>query len=94
MIKIYKKDDVNLVSSREVYDNINKSPTQYNRWLKHNVYKPGIEGTDFIGNGKPLEEHAGPRRHEVLMTIDFAKGICQVARTTASKKLRAWLLTV
>jgi phage anti-repressor protein len=83
-----------MLSSHDLYDNIDKCPVQYARWLKHNVVEVGIRDIDYIKNEDYEDLRKGPISKDLLLTLDFAKGLCQVARTPAGKKLRAWLLTL
>jgi phage anti-repressor protein len=68
---------------------MNMAPSAYSRWISKNI-PFGVESKDYF-----LEKisHNGSHQ-EYLFTLEFARALCLVAKTSAAKKLRVFLFTL
>lgn len=88
MIKIEYKNGVKYVNSTTLYKKLKMNPAHYSRWIVKNI-QFAVENKDYI----PIRiSHKGGHK-EYLFTIEFARGLCLVAKTTEAKKLSFFLIT-
>lgn len=94
LIPIKVKDDKQLVSARDLHKAL-EIKTRFSLWVKQN-FTQFVEGTDFtsvvtttvVNNGatKPLKDYA--------ITIDMAKELCMMSKTSKGKEVRKYFIEV
>jgi phage anti-repressor protein len=85
-------DENNKVDAREIYDFIGVK-SRFNDWFKNSIdFIGAIDGKDFYQ--KNSKSTGGRPTIEYDVTIDCAKELCLTQRTTRSKELRLWLISL
>ncbi len=96
MLEIHTINGVQFIKSFELYRNTGCNLKNYSRWIKSNVLEHGVEGFDYVTTEREhlLLLNFGRKSDMYLLTIDFCKALCLVAKTRAAKKTRLWLHSI
>lgn len=94
LIKVFKQDDKDIVSARELHDYLQVTE-RFRQWFDKRVKKYGFEeGVDFTGvktftvvnNGAKIE------LRDYAITLDMAKELCLVQENELGRKARRYLI--
>ena len=92
IIPVYTTDaGEKVVIGRELYERLRIS-SKYADWFKNMCGYGFSEGTDFSAYSKNLEN--GGRSIEHILTLDMAKHIAMIQRTTQGKEIRDKLISL
>ncbi len=96
MLEIHKIGNTQYIKSPEFYLSIGCSLKSHSRWMKLNVVDHGIQGFDYLPAERDhlLPLNFGRKSDTFYLTVDFCKGLCLVAKTNASKRVRVWLHSI
>ncbi len=94
LIKIQVKDDQQLVSARSLHKGL-ELKSRFNEWTSQN-FKEFENGSDYtyavttahVGNGATREIT------DYLLTIDMAKELCMMSKTSKGKEVRKYFIQV
>lgn len=92
LIKVEIKDDVQVVSARELYKGL-KVKSRFNEWVSQNFKE--FEGEqDYMSAVTTADMPNGGVKHikDYILTIDMAKQLCLMSRTELGKKYRKYFL--
>lgn len=91
LIKVTEKEGKQIVSARELYDNLGMDLTHWSRWSKKNIIENDFvvahqdwEGVAIMVNGNETTDYA--------ITIDFAKRIAMMAKTEKGELIRTYFI--
>ncbi|AIS73934.1 antirepressor protein [Lactobacillus phage Ldl1] len=97
LIKIETKDDQQLVSARDLYKEL-ELKRKFSLWVKDN-FKDFEEGTDYEGvlTRTPYNPAYPDKLQELqdyAVTIDMAKELCMMSKTSKGKEVRKYFIQV
>lgn len=91
LIKVFKQNDKELVSARELHDLIGVKE-RFNQWFNKRVKKYDfIEGKDFVGC-KIFHTLANQELQDYAITITMAKELCMIQDSDLGKKVRRYFI--
>ncbi|MEN9913996.1 MAG: hypothetical protein RL528_732 [Bacteroidota bacterium] len=88
LIKIIETEKGQVVSAKELYDNLGLSTKHYAKWYNKNLLSNdfAIENEDYV------ELPLSGRSRDFAITIDFAKRISMMARTEKGESIRKYFI--
>lgn len=91
LIKITTKGEQQLVSARELYNFLELDPTHWKRWYTKNILQNQFVtgGTDY--EGFAIEAN-GNQTYDFSITIDFAKRLSMMAKTSKGEEVRNYFI--
>lgn len=92
LIKVEVKDDVQVVSARELYKGL-KIKSRFNEWVGQN-FKEFESEQDYMSAVTTADMPNGGVKHikDYILTIDMAKQLCLMSRTELGKEYRKYFL--
>jgi phage anti-repressor protein len=100
MLEIYEISGKGFINSVELYRYLGLSGDHYPRWYKNNIILIGDEKIDYYDKDKdpykfPISQiNQGRPKREFYVTLQFAHGLCMVAKTSKAKKTRQWIRSI
>jgi phage anti-repressor protein len=100
MLTLHKIEGKDFINSVELYRFLGLSSDHYPRWYKNNIILIGDEKIDYHDKDKdpykfPISEiNQGRPKREFYVSLQFAHGLCMVAKTSKSKKIRQWIRSI
>ena len=85
--------DNQTVSARELHEKLNIS-TRFNDWFPRMCEYGFTAGVDFYSKMSKTNEKGGRPATDYDVTIDMAKQICMIQRTSEGKKVREYLINL
>lgn len=94
LIKVTVKNDQQLVSARDLYKGL-EIRTRFSLWVSQN-FKEFEKGSDFqpVVITTPRENRGSIELQDYALTIDMAKQLCLLSRTSKGKEYREYLIEV
>lgn len=91
LIKITQKDGRQVVSARELYNQLGLANGQFSRWAKSNIIDNpfAIENEDWVRFDIDVE---GNKTSDYVLVISFAKKIAMMSKTDIGNKIRDYFL--
>jgi phage anti-repressor protein len=96
LIKITEQNGNQVVSAKELHKNLGNYSSNYKRWYEKNILNNdfAIENQDYTSLFIKKSEKRGNFSKDFALTIDFAKRISMLARTTEGENIRNYFLEV
>ena len=96
LIKIKEQDGNQVVSAKELYQNLGYDKSQYKRWYEKNIVNNdfAIINQDYSLLDIRSSEKRGNFAKDFALSIDFAKRISMLARTIEGENIRNYFLEV
>lgn len=94
LIKIHVKNDQQLVSARDLYKSLDIK-TRFSLWVNQN-FKSFEEGMDFtsVVTTTVVNNGAKKKLQDYILTIDMAKELCMMSKTSKGKEVRKYFIQV
>lgn len=91
LIKVTQKDGRQVVSARELYNQLGLANGQFSRWAKSNIIDNpfAIENEDWVRFDIDVE---GNKTSDYVLVISFAKKIAMMSKTDIGNKIRDYFL--
>lgn len=92
VIRIQDHNGKKAVSAKELYEKLGLEPTHWSTWSRRNITKNNfaIENTDY--QIFRTQGEIGRPTHDYVLTLDFAKKLCMLARTSKGEEIRNYFL--
>jgi phage anti-repressor protein len=91
MISFVEHQNGEMINSKVLYNGLGLNSSHYDRWMDDNLIQLSEIEYDYIvldisraGVGRP--------RKEYLITIEYSKTLCTLAKTKKAIELRRWLI--
>ena len=93
LIKIGTKGEKQFISARELYEKLGMDKSHWKRWSANNVEKNDffVQDVDYY---KLALEANGNITHDYSITIEMAKHICMMSRTTKAHEIREYFIKI
>lgn len=93
LIKIENRGEKQFISAKELYDKLGMDKSHWKRWSVNN-----IESNDFFTENMDYQTFAtkanGNETKDYWITIDMAKHLCMMSRTTKSHEIREYFIKI
>ena len=91
LVKITEHNGKKAVSARELYERLGFNPSNWVKYYKKNILENpyASENQDWV---TLVLSTNGNTTKDFVLTIDFAKKLCMLARTEMGEKVRNYLL--
>ena len=95
LINVKYENGKQVVSARDLYLGLGLEPTHWKRWSEKNIvndefHEEGIDWTSFCLKGE--NPNGGRPTIDYAITLDFAKELAMMARTSKSKEYRQYFI--
>ncbi len=93
LIKIETKGEKQFISARKLYEKLGMDKSHWKRWSANNVEKNDffVQDVDYY---KLALEANGNITHDYSITIEMAKHICMMSRTTKAHEIREYFIKI
>jgi len=93
LVKITDNDGKKAVSAKELYDALGLDKTSWARWYRKNIINNefAIGGEDWTYLGI---KQSKPRNQDFVLTIDFAKKLAMLTRTSQGDTVRKYFIEI
>ena len=94
LIKVTEENGKQLVSAKELYENLGLDISHWNRWYKKNILDNpfSIENEDYVILALKAKNGKGRPSKDFALTIDFAKKLSMTAKTEAGEVCRNYFI--
>ena len=93
LIKIENRGEKQFISAKELYEKLGMDKSHWKRWSVNN-----IESNDFFTENMDYQTFAtkanGNETKDYWITIDMAKHLCMMSRTTKSHEIREYFIKI
>lgn len=91
-IQLHRVGGKTVVNSFEFYKELGLRRQHYTRWIMENVYLIGVQPDDYFPTEDNMPGRTMRYRFRFYFTIDFAIGLCMMARRKEALELRRFLI--
>jgi phage anti-repressor protein len=91
MISFVDHPSGDMINSVDLYNNLGLNASHYDRWMDDNLLQLSELEIDYFKMALKREGKGRPRQ-EYLITLEFTKTLCALAKTNKALDLRRWLI--